>query len=250
MRISELARRSGVPVPTIKYYLRESLLPSGTTTAPNQAVYDDLHVRRLRLIRVLLDLGRLSVVATRDLLCALDDGQVTTGDLLAATHARLGPTHRVRLDEATRRAARAQVAAVADRYGWRVSPDTPDLERLVEVLATLRVLEMDGVHDALESYAAAATRLAERDLQTLAALAADGTAARRPPAADRVASVDGPPDGVAGGHRQAQLREAVVTATVLGDAMLSAMYAVARQSAGARLLPVPAQSRSDSATPA
>ena len=29
MRIAELSNRSGVPVPTIKYYLREGLLPFG-----------------------------------------------------------------------------------------------------------------------------------------------------------------------------------------------------------------------------
>lgn len=30
MRIGELSRRTGVPVPTIKYYVREGLLPPGS----------------------------------------------------------------------------------------------------------------------------------------------------------------------------------------------------------------------------
>ena len=67
MRIAELSRRSGVSVPTIKYYLREGLLPGGTTTgSPNQAAYDETHLRRLKLIRVFIDVGGLSVAATRD----------------------------------------------------------------------------------------------------------------------------------------------------------------------------------------
>ena len=37
MRMAELSRRTGVPVPTIKYYLREGLLPPGERTSPNQA---------------------------------------------------------------------------------------------------------------------------------------------------------------------------------------------------------------------
>ena len=35
MRIAELSQTTGVPVPTIKYYLREGLLPSGELTSPN-----------------------------------------------------------------------------------------------------------------------------------------------------------------------------------------------------------------------
>ena len=46
MRIAELSQKTGVPVPTIKYYLREGLLPAGELTSPNQAHYDDRHVQR------------------------------------------------------------------------------------------------------------------------------------------------------------------------------------------------------------
>ena len=74
MRVSELSQATGVPVPTIKYYLREGLLPRGeTTTSPNQASYGDEHVARLRLIRSLLDVGGLSVATVRDVLAAVDD---------------------------------------------------------------------------------------------------------------------------------------------------------------------------------
>jgi DNA-binding transcriptional MerR regulator len=37
MRIGELSKVTGVPVPTIKYYLREGLLPAGELSSPNQA---------------------------------------------------------------------------------------------------------------------------------------------------------------------------------------------------------------------
>ncbi|GMA88788.1 hypothetical protein GCM10025868_40380 [Angustibacter aerolatus] len=46
-----------MPVATVKYYLREGLLPPGTPTSRTQAQYDEEHVRRLRLVRALLDVG-------------------------------------------------------------------------------------------------------------------------------------------------------------------------------------------------
>ncbi|MFC9487519.1 MerR family transcriptional regulator, partial [Streptomyces hydrogenans] len=73
MRIGELSRRTGVSVPTIKFYVREGLLPAGRLTSPNQAAYDETHVRRLRLIRALMDVGGLSVAAVREVITAVDD---------------------------------------------------------------------------------------------------------------------------------------------------------------------------------
>ena len=57
MRISELASRTRVPLPTVKYYLREGLLMPGRATSATQAQYDDRHVRRLGLVRALASQG-------------------------------------------------------------------------------------------------------------------------------------------------------------------------------------------------
>ena len=65
MRISELSRESGVPVATIKFYLRERLLPDGVLTSATQAQYDETHVARLRLVRALIGPGGLSIAAAR-----------------------------------------------------------------------------------------------------------------------------------------------------------------------------------------
>src|SRR5215207_6724902 len=61
VRISELSQRSGVAVATIKYYLREGLLPPGASTAPNQAQYDEQHLTHLHLIRALREGAGLSI---------------------------------------------------------------------------------------------------------------------------------------------------------------------------------------------
>ncbi|MDX2026822.1 MerR family transcriptional regulator, partial [Microcella sp.] len=45
--MSELSATTGTPVPTLKFYLREGLLPAGERTSPNQSQYDDSHVERV-----------------------------------------------------------------------------------------------------------------------------------------------------------------------------------------------------------
>src|SRR5215218_9536808 len=91
MRISELSRESGVPVATIKYYLREGLLPAGTPTSATSAWYDERHVDRLNLIRALVDVGRLPIARVREVVTALEQPPTSWHDLLGAAHGALPP---------------------------------------------------------------------------------------------------------------------------------------------------------------
>jgi DNA-binding transcriptional MerR regulator len=59
MWMAELAARSGLSVATIKFYLREGLLPPGEATGATRSRYDESHVRRLRLIRALTEVAGL-----------------------------------------------------------------------------------------------------------------------------------------------------------------------------------------------
>jgi DNA-binding transcriptional MerR regulator len=72
VRVSELVARSGVPLATVKYYLREGLLMPGASTGATQAEYGDDHVRRLKLIRALTVVAGLSVHKTREVLTIVD----------------------------------------------------------------------------------------------------------------------------------------------------------------------------------
>lgn len=56
--IAELERASGVPRTTIHYYLRRKLLPRPHKTASSRSLYTEEHLRRLREIRKLRDVGR------------------------------------------------------------------------------------------------------------------------------------------------------------------------------------------------
>src|SRR5690349_14673458 len=91
MRIRELAVATGVPIATIKYYLREHLLEPGTPTATTQADYGDHHVERLRLLRVLREVGEIPIASLRAVVAAIDDPALPLHEVLGRAHHALGP---------------------------------------------------------------------------------------------------------------------------------------------------------------
>lgn len=57
LSIGDLARRTGVPVETIRYYERMGLLPKPPRTEGNYRAYDAAHERRLAFVKRSRDLG-------------------------------------------------------------------------------------------------------------------------------------------------------------------------------------------------
>ncbi|RHW21011.1 Cd(II)/Pb(II)-responsive transcriptional regulator [Pseudomonas jilinensis] len=74
MKIGELARHTGCPVETIRYYEREGLLPAPARSASNYRLYGQAHVERLGFIRHcrVLDMSHEEI---RQLLALRDDPQ-------------------------------------------------------------------------------------------------------------------------------------------------------------------------------
>ncbi|MFI7166326.1 MerR family transcriptional regulator [Rhodococcus erythropolis] len=156
MKVSELSQRSGVSVSSIKYYLREGLLTGGVQTATNQAAYSEQHIRRLRLIRSLIDIGGLSISHVRATLAAVDDESTPMHDAFGAVMHGLDevPTETVSTDIQT---AYDEVQEWLSSRGWDIDPDAPAPHRLAELVATLRRFEFpttltdfDSVADMIE----------------------------------------------------------------------------------------------------
>lgn len=168
MRMAELSATTGVPVATIKYYLREGLLAPGESSAPNQAEYDDSHVQRLRLIRVLVDVGGLSIAAVRDVVAAIDSPERTDASVIGVVHHAV--TRGAELpDEADVVAAQGEIDSWLAGLGWQVTAGAPARRTLAEALAGLRRLGREVTPDAFGRYAAAAEKLAGWELrQTVA----------------------------------------------------------------------------------
>jgi DNA-binding transcriptional MerR regulator len=210
VRIGELSRRSGVSIPTIKFYLRERLLPPGTATAANQADYGDAHVRRLGLIRALIDVGRLSVAKAREVLAAVGADDLSPIDLMGTAQYAVIRATPADPDHPATRAARDEVTALLDRHGWRFDPGSPALDQAAEAVRVFHALGQDDLLTLLDTYAEAAALVAGREVAAVAA---------RPD-----------PD---------RLVEGVVVGTVLGEALLSALRLLAQQDATTRLLGPP-----------
>ncbi|MFG2791833.1 MerR family transcriptional regulator [Streptomyces sp. NPDC048419] len=173
MRISELSRRSGVANATIKYYLREGLLPPGRATAATQAEYDDTHLRRLRLIRALIGVRGLSVAAAKQLLDTVSQYQ-------ADTHQVLGLVLGIPTGGATSKAPQdaegeggehgSEADALLTALDWEVSEYNPARGVIDETLETLRSLGLDHDWRFLLPYAELARRTARLDLDELESL--------------------------------------------------------------------------------
>ncbi|MEV4925436.1 MerR family transcriptional regulator [Streptomyces roseoverticillatus] len=205
MRIGELSRKTGVPVPTIKYYVREGLLPPGELTSPNQANYDEAHERRLQLIRALLDVGGMKVAEIADVLKAIDDPARPLHKVLGAAADRLG-TAGTEHDDTESAAAHAVVADLISRRGWQAHESNPAAADLSKAIAAMARLGHGAFVEVLDDYADAAEQVARADLAYV----------------DRRVAVEG-------------MVETVVIGTVLGEAVFSALRRLAHVDASAKL---------------
>jgi DNA-binding transcriptional MerR regulator len=204
--MAELSKASGIPVATIKFYLRERLLPAGERTGPNQSRYGEEHLRRLRLIRGLLDVGGLSVATARGVIDAVDSELPLThsfGVAQRAVSAQIDPGD-------IGPAALDRIDALIEK--WHVSGDNPGRLAAARVLETFEALGQRDEGGWLSRYAAAALLVAEADL--------DQVEAR--------------------GSREA-MAETVVIGTVLGDALLSGLRRAAQEHISTLRHPVPSE---------
>lgn len=205
MQLSQLSDRAGVSLATVKFYLREGLLPPGTPVAATRAEYGEQHLHRLRLVRALVEVGGLSLSAVRRVLRAVDAEDVGVHELLGAAHQALTPTVAAPADGTGVAAARSRVDALIGELGWRVSPDAPARSELAAALVALERLAMPATESDLRTYAAAAHDVARHDVATV--------------------PLDGP---------RARTVEWVVLATVLYEPVLLALRRLAQEHESAR----------------
>ena len=200
--MAELSSTSGIPVATIKFYLRERLLQAGERTGPNQSHYGAEHLRRLRLIRGLLEVGGLSVATARGVIDAVDSE-------LPLAHS-FGVAQRAVSAEIDPGDIDPEALAGVDRLveGWRVSGDNPGRLAAARVLETFQALGQRDERNWFSRYAAAALLVAEADLDQVEA----------------------------SGSREA-MAETVVIGTVLGDALFSGLRRAAQEHVSALRYP-------------
>lgn len=198
MRISELAERTDVPVHTLKFYLREGVLPPGRATSRTSADYGDEHVERVRLVRALVEHGGVGISGVRAIVGALESPPPSRHDLLGAAAAVI-PT------PAPRGPVDPEITGLLEELGWCTWSGAPALTALGDAVAAARAAGVPLDAATLRRYAAGMTEVAEADVD-LALAAQDPAEAMR----------------------------TVVVGTVLGDPVLVALRRLAQEAVSSR----------------
>ncbi|MGW1721053.1 MerR family transcriptional regulator [Streptomyces sp. NPDC002156] len=209
MRLAELSERSGVSTATIKYYLREGLLAPGRQINTTTAEYDEGHLRRLRLVRALIQVGRIPVATAREVLGHVDDESlgrtIRLGTALWALPQGTEPDE----EDPAVAAARREVDRLLTSLGWETARELSDLSpvhrSLVVAVAALIRLGYPWDAELMAPYAELMHQVARRDLDHLETHASD---------AERV--------------------ETAVAATVLFEPVLTALHRLAQEEESAR----------------
>lgn len=159
MRISELVERTGVPLATVKYYLREGLLPPGRAVGAKLSDYGDEHVRRLALIRALRDTAGLPLAGVRMVVAVIDEPADDPVASLGRAVAALPPA----VDD-DRRGPYPRAAAVAAEIGEHIDPESTAMAQLEDALAAAESVGLGISAERSRVYAQHVRAMAEYDV--------------------------------------------------------------------------------------
>lgn len=176
IRMGELSRRSSVPASTIKYYIREGLLPgAAVATTRNSALYDAKLVEHVQRIKHMQQEQFLPLWRIKEVLSAKADGRLATVvDAVDRAHSSRPSTGRplrratlisrgvsaADLDELTRR------GLLAD--GDPLTGDDAELAAVWVAAHRAGLTEHLDVVEVLDRYRAAVRRLVNAELDIFA----------------------------------------------------------------------------------
>jgi DNA-binding transcriptional MerR regulator len=160
MQLKELSGQTGVSPASIKYYLREGLLPAGETVHATRAQYSARHVERLELIQALRRIVGLNIEQIRGLLKMADDGVPRLALLAAVQRVVLG------LDTPAANGGDVPASATDAVVRLRNWPDYPSDARnaLNAHLELMKSLNVPVSGDVLDTYSKAMDDVAGLDI--------------------------------------------------------------------------------------
>ncbi|SMG43395.1 MerR family transcriptional regulator [Agreia pratensis] len=170
MLISQVSQLSGTPAATIKYYVRSGLLPAGTRSGENRTSYDESHVERLRLIRAMLEVGKLSVSSATAVLAALDDTSKPIAETFEVAQNALARDAVADVSEPSEESFE-RADGVIDRAGWNDCRDNVGRRILAQTIDGFARAGHTMSDEYLDRYAAAADIVAAADLDAVGAIA-------------------------------------------------------------------------------
>jgi DNA-binding transcriptional MerR regulator len=162
MRMSELLTRSGLPLATVKYYLREGLLAPGESVGATMADYGEEHVRRLALIRALTEVVGLPLAGVRTIVGLIDEPEADRFGTLGRAIAVLPPAV-----EADPEGDYPRARAALEEIGQLYDPGYAAVAQLERGLAAAEAVGLPMGNDRLHGYARHVMAIAEIDLAQL-----------------------------------------------------------------------------------
>ncbi|MFJ3583473.1 MerR family transcriptional regulator [Streptomyces sp. NPDC090127] len=191
-QLASLSRRTKVPVRTLRSYQDLELLP----TVPE---YDESHVRRVALVKALLNVGGLSHAEVRRLVRHVEEERPPAKEMLRLTQHAL-PTPGSASPDQEWEWAQARVSGLIRGRGWQVGPDNPAWQTLCQVAIACKSLDQQDIPRLFPAYAENLERIARLEMQILSEQDDPESAATR-----------------------------LVTVTALGDIALSALRRLAHE---------------------
>ncbi|MCS5716583.1 MerR family transcriptional regulator [Herbiconiux sp. CPCC 205763] len=170
MQITQLVEQSGTPAATIKFYVRAGLLPAGERVGGNRTDYGEEHVHRLRLIRAMLEVGKLSISSVAAVLDALDTPGLPLAETFEIAQNALSRDVVPDISEPSGESV-ARVDGVVERAGWRHCGDNVGRRIVAQAVDAFAKAGHPLPDDYLDAYAAAAQRVAEADLTAVGRIA-------------------------------------------------------------------------------
>lgn len=159
MRLADLERESGVAITTIKYYLREGLLPKGRTITATRSEYSDSHVARLKLIKALVRGAGMSIAQVREIIATIENPPAQSEQFGAAQSVATPPMPDSETEE------HPIVTELAPARGWAESPKPRAM--LSHSIRTMEEAGLEPDAKLINAYADAMAQVARVDVRAL-----------------------------------------------------------------------------------
>ena len=165
MQLSALAEATGVSIPTIKFYLREGVLPRGEAVSATRAEYTEEHVKRIRLITALTDVRSLPMARVKEILGLVDAPLRDPSESLSRAIGAL-PPYVADSADGDYPLAREAIAALDFVYDTRSAA----VKQLNSAIQAVKDADLFWEADDIAFYGQLAMTIAQRELQPLATM--------------------------------------------------------------------------------
>jgi DNA-binding transcriptional MerR regulator len=170
LRISELSKRSGTPIATIKYYIREGLIsPSGTRNT-RESTYHESTIEQLKLIKGLVHVVGIPISQVRQILDIIKDLNQWPGEAMTRATVNLPLSGAGNADDLADTYSPEESARVDELLAGVGLHDLPDVQYVNQTKAAMALANACGVGilpPHLEAYTKAARDVAQADFTYL-----------------------------------------------------------------------------------